>query len=83
MVKEYEVEIDESKFDEEFLNEYNGLITNVPNAEFHMFNLAELAALGIVDDLYDDFIEGYGRMSDMGIKITELTCDIDSEEVRQ
>lgn len=70
-----EVTIDETKFDEAFMEEFrDSFYKTFDTTDKHIEHLAQLHARGIVDNL--DFIEGYGPAKDMGIKF-----DIDDTEI--
>lgn len=77
--KRIEVEIDESKFDETFLREFRQMFHQFETLEDHMEHLAQLKARGFVDDWSPDkegvFIEGYGGVNLMGIKLVEVFKD--------
>lgn len=61
-----EVEIDEAKFDAEFMKEFTDSFYPYDTIPQHAMHLAQLHARGIADN--HDFIEGYGPAKDMGIK---------------
>lgn len=66
-----EVEIDESKFDDEFFSQFNSCISDYgDDLEEHMNHLAYQHIYNSLDS--NDFIEGYGLASDMGIKFDIL-----------
>lgn len=65
-----EVEIDENKFTESFLEEYRQLFSDL-DIEGHIENLAQLHARGLADS-YTNCIEGYGSPGDMGISMSVL-----------
>ncbi len=69
-----EVEVDEAKFDEEFLEDFRGYMYNFKDIDDHIKHLAQLYARGIANN--HSFIEGYGEAKDMGIKFKE-DCDAD------
>jgi len=76
--KEIEVELDESKFDKTFLSEFRDSFYPFHTIEEHIKHLAQMKARGLIDrSLSSDgaFIEGYGRMRPMGIKLLELSED--------
>jgi len=60
------VTIDESKFDETFMKEFQENFYNFTSIDDHIEHLAQLYARGLYDN--GDFIEGYGNTKDMGIK---------------
>lgn len=78
IVKSYvEVEIDEAKFDEEFMNGFNESIFEADIDE-HFKHLAQLFARHVIYS-DDQFVEGYGHIDKMGIKLNVL--DVDTETV--
>lgn len=64
-----EIELDESKFTKEFMEEYNSYITYHGSLSDHAKHIAWLQATGRVDiEMSPEFIEGYGPSNEMGIK---------------
>lgn len=61
------VTIDESKFDAKFLEDFCRSFYEFDTIDEHVEHLAQLYARGLVG-MFDPFIEGYGRASDMGIE---------------
>lgn len=72
VTQEIVVEIDESKFTEDFLNEFSCYMFDA-DIEEHIKYLAGLYACEIIDE--DSFIEGYGPAKDFGIKFKRLWLD--------
>lgn len=68
-----EVQLDESKFTEQFMAEFRREFYDYATIEQHARHLATLYTFGMVSD----FIEGYGDPADFGIKFREQ--DTDSE----
>jgi len=64
--QEIKVTIDESKFDEAFMEEFRQSFYHFTTIDDHLCHLAQLYARGLVDE-FSTFIEGYGPMADMGI----------------
>lgn len=62
-----EVEIDETKFDETFMEEFRDYMYQFDTIEEHVEHLAQLEARGLID--FDNFVEGYGDIKDMNITI--------------
>jgi len=60
------VTVDETKFDEEFMADFQRQMYPFTDLEDHLEHLAQLHARGICDD--HSFIEGYGPAQDMGIR---------------
>ena len=77
-----DVEVDETKFTDQFMEEYSISITKRTTIDEHMQNLAIMYARGLIDyyPFPDAFIEGYGKMSEMGIK---LDLEFRDTEVRE
>lgn len=77
-----EVEIDEAKFNEEFIQDFKEYMFNFDTIEEHISYLAELFAKRVVIN-ESSFIDGYGIASDMGIKFSEesICVEIVKEEV--
>lgn len=76
------VEVDETKFTEEFMKEFRKYIdSSVETIEEHIEHLGWLYAAGHIDN--NEFIEGYGEAKEMGIKFSEqgFGDDIDIKEV--
>lgn len=67
-----EVELDETKFDEQFGKEFRESFYPFYDLEDHAQHLGQLYARGLVDGFGDDFIEGYGPSSEMGISFKEI-----------
>jgi len=71
IVKQYvEVEIDETKFTEEFIETFREVFYNFHDIEDHIEHLAQLHCRGIADNY--SFIEGYGEAKEMGIKFNMM-----------
>ena len=79
---EVEVEIDKTKFDNQFMQEFSDSFYNF--GEFgelcdHIEHLGQLQACGIYDmSCGNPFIEGYGRAKDMGITARIIDTHKDS-----
>lgn len=72
-----EVEVDESKFTEDFYKEFNRYIFDFgTDISRHIGHLGQLYIRGVVDE-YTNFIEGYGEVKDFGIKFKFEECDIE------
>jgi len=67
-----EVEVDESKFDEQFLREFRESFYSFDTLDEHIEHLGQLYARGIFSGLGNPFIEGYGPADEMGIKFREI-----------
>lgn len=63
-----QVTVDETKFNEEFMAGFREIITGFTTLDEHIKHLAQLKARGFID--WDDtFVEGYGPINKMGIKL--------------
>lgn len=67
------VTLDESKFTEEFLQEFRESFYDFYTVDDHRQHLASLYARGIYGE--HSFIEGYGPASDFGIKFDLESLD--------
>ena len=65
---EVDVELDESKFTEEFMQGFRDGFYDFHDLEAHAKHLGQLYARGLADNR--SFIEGYGEAPDMGIVFT-------------
>nr|WP_092074965.1 hypothetical protein [Dendrosporobacter quercicolus]NSL49593.1 hypothetical protein [Dendrosporobacter quercicolus DSM 1736]SDN24091.1 hypothetical protein SAMN04488502_11549 [Dendrosporobacter quercicolus] len=75
-----EVETDDSKFDKNFMDNFSRYFYEFDTIEEHAEHLAQLEARGMIDA---NFVEGYGALKDMGIKIRVMdreVCLIEEEE---
>lgn len=74
-----EVTVDEAKFTPEFMAEFRAHFFDFDTVADHAGHIAQLQARGVIelDISRDEFIEGYGPASGMGIaaKVTETTVD--------
>lgn len=70
---EVSVEVDETKFDEEFMAEFRESFYPFHDLEDHVEHIAQLEARGLLED----FTEGYGEISDFGIKAKTLDWHVD------
>jgi len=63
-----EVEVDESKFNDEFMREYRRQFYPWMSIKDHVKHIAQMEARGLLPFAEDGFVEGYGPMTEMGIK---------------
>ncbi len=84
MTKQFDVEVtqtirvtlDESKFDDAFMEEFRESFFKFDTLERHAAHIGRLFALGIIDlAVSDEFIEGYGPADGMGIRAEEIGED--------
>lgn len=73
------VELDESKFDDAFMASFRDFFYPFHTVKDHATHLAQLAARGLLNE---DFVEGYGPLAAMGIKVTVLE-NLRCEDVRE
>ena len=73
------VEVDESKFTPEFLKAFREQIYELETLDDHLEFLAEKYATGRIQGYPSEFVEGYGKLGDMGIKLRQLECEVDVE----
>ena len=82
--KQIEVEIDKSKFDETFMQEFRDSFYKFNTINEHIEHLAQLAARGYANRWspheLGEFIEGYGHVKEMGIKLEELSEEVETGE---
>lgn len=71
-----EVEMDDSKFDTEFMNEFSENFFDIETLEGHAEHIADLAVREMLDH---QFTEGYGPLNIMGIK---ALVNLESSEVQ-
>jgi len=73
-----EIELDEAKFDGAFMTEFRKYHYPFFDLKDHAEHIAQLQARGIIDvERTVDFIEGYGRSEEMGIKARVIDTDIE------
>lgn len=77
VMQEVEVELDESKFTPEFMQEFRANLYSFDSMEDHACHVAQLAARNIIGE--SSFIEGYGLAQEMGLKfnVTHTEAQID------
>lgn len=61
------VDVDESKFTEEFMQAFREGFYDFDDIEDHVQHLAQMEARGLIG--YDRFVEGYGDIREMGVKM--------------
>lgn len=77
-----EVELDESKFDDKFMEEFRASFYQFDNITEHVEHIAQLQARGVIDlECTPEFIEGYGPSNEMGIKARNVELEITDVEV--
>lgn len=74
-----EVELDEAKFDDAFMAEFRQYHYPFFDLKDHAKHIAQLQARGAIDvERTVDFVEGYGRSEEMGIKARVVETDIEA-----
>lgn len=71
------VEVDESKFTEAFLQEFRENFYDLETLDDHLQYLAELYGTGRIQGGAHEFVEGYGRLGDMGILLGQVSCEVE------
>ncbi|WDA37827.1 hypothetical protein [Sphingobium sp. YC-XJ3] len=76
--QEVTVELDETKFDEAFMQEFRESFFSFDSLDEHAEHIAQLVARGLVELGWEraDFIEGYGHAHEMGIKADASVANI-------
>lgn len=75
--QQVEVELDEGKFDDAFMQEFREGFFPFDSLEEHAQHIAQLVARGVVELGWEraDFIEGYGHAHEMGISAKASLTD--------
>jgi hypothetical protein len=74
-----EVQLDASKFDAEFMEEFRESFFNFSSLMEHAEHIAQLHARGIIEGEHgDEFIEGYGPAKEMGIHARTVSTETDN-----
>lgn len=65
------IEIDETKFTDQFMEEFRQSFFPFDTTDEHFEHIAQLQARGVIDLEFNptEFIEGYGPANEMGIKL--------------
>lgn len=71
-----EVEVDESKFTPEWLAEWRTVFYDFTTVEQHIEHIGQLEARGLFNN---EFVEGYGPPSDMGISARVVGQEMEIE----
>lgn len=70
------VTLDDTKFDESFMEEFRQSFYDFDTIEQHAEHIAQLCARGLADPNWpNSFIEGYGEAKDMGISSEDVWQD--------
>lgn len=82
VVQTLTIEIDESKFDETFMEEFRASFFPFFTIEDHLEHIAQLQARGVIDLEWNknEFIEGYGPATEMGIRLVSYDLHVDGVE---
>jgi len=74
-----QVELDASKFDEAFMQEFRESFFNFDTIEEHAEHIAQLQARGVIDiEGVPEFVEGYGPSDEMGIKARVIDTEVEA-----
>lgn len=65
---DFKIEVDESKFTEEFFEEFSQSFFFMDTVQEAVEYLADLFARGMIRGEPNEFIEGFGRADEMGIR---------------
>lgn len=77
-----EVELDESKFDDKFMEEFRASFYEFDDIIEHVEHIAQLQARGVIDlERTPEFIGGYGPSNEMGIKARNVELEITDVEI--
>lgn len=75
------VTLDETKFTDEFLEEFANNFYDLWDIEEHAQHIAQLRARGVIDiDYSGEFIEGYGPSDAMGLRTEIIDTQIYTAE---
>jgi len=75
VIQEVKVQVDESKFTEEYLKVFRECFYDFEDINDHMEHLAQGYARGLWDG--NSFIEGYGNAKDMGIQFSSDEAEVE------
>lgn len=67
-----EVSIDETLMNEEFMKEFRVSFYPFFDLEKHAKHIARLYALGIYNGDNEEFVEGYGKIKELGVNVKEI-----------
>lgn len=71
-----EITVDETKFTEEFFDEFTEYFFPYDTIEEHVKHIAQLYARGVYQGSRGEFVEGYGKIDEeFGVKVKEIYCD--------
>ncbi|WP_323034550.1 hypothetical protein [Pararhodobacter sp.] len=77
------VTVDEDKFSEQFMEEFRASFYPFFDLDDHIQHLAQLTARDIITEWpKDQFVEGYGPLTDMGISCAEQDECLETEIVK-
>jgi len=82
VTQEVEVTLDETKFDEQALEDFRKSFYNFEDIEDHAKHLGQLLARGLISPFeFDPFVEGYGPLSSMGISLKHISTEEEAREI--
>lgn len=81
VIQNIEVEVDETKFTPQFMEEFRSyMFSHFDTLDDHIRHIAQLHARGVIDaSSSGEFIEGYGPIEEFGIKAQSIWCDAEKE----
>jgi hypothetical protein len=73
------ISVDETKFDEQFMEEFRASFYHFHTLVDHVEHIAQLQSRGIIQLDFNphEFIEGYGPASEMGIKFIREDVEVE------
>ena len=74
---ELSIEVDESKFTEEWMEDFRKVFYPFRTVQDHIEHLCLLQARGVIELPFTEFVEGYGNPADMGIRIVTIDVEVD------
>lgn len=69
------ISVDETKFTDEFMKEFREDFYDFSTIDQHIKHLAWLYATGKITGYFDEFVEGYGKLSDFGVEFEPIEWD--------
>lgn len=73
------VTVNEAKFTSEFMAGFRDAFYPFDDLNEHIEHIAQMTARGLLTGMEDEFIEGYGKVIDMGIKAEVV--DVETEVI--
>jgi hypothetical protein len=73
------VTVDETKFTKQFMKEFRESFYPLGSINAHIEHLAQMFVRGLYNNMPSTFIEGYGKMGDMGISFEIVETEIETQ----